>query len=108
MTHYFVTTPEMTDYYQDEPPETWRDYISVEAENKWKARLKAVELWRERDAPWIKYQREDNASPFTGLMVDDAVCDHGVCLCDNCYDLPDYKECRECFKEFYPDEEGTV
>lgn len=100
MTHYNVITPDITSYYQDEPPEIWRDYVSVDAKNKKEAKVKAVQKFREKKSEWIN--QYDN--PFTGLEVSKPLCEHGFCWCDICAYDPEWRECEECMKEWEADD----
>lgn len=101
MTHYNVLTPIITSYYQDEPPETWRGYVSVEAPNKKQAKIEAVRKFREKKSEWIQY----GENPFKGLEVGSAKCEHGFCWCDICADDPNWRECAECLVEWEKDDE---
>lgn len=97
MKHYNVITPEMTTYYQDEPPEIWRDYVSVEAKNKAQAKVEAVRKFREKKSDWTKYNCDN---PFRGLKAEEFKCPHGFCWCDICADDPEFSECEECLAEW--------
>lgn len=97
MKHYNVITPEMITHYQDEPPEIWRDYVSVEANNKREAVVKAVQKFREKKSEWTKYSQDN---PFKGLKAEEPLCEHGFCWCDICPEDPEWRECPECMKEW--------
>lgn len=107
--HWSVTTPMYMTYgsmWDDEPPEYGCDWICVEANTKREAKLIAVREWRKQNTHWMQDCRSDNASPFTGLKVENTLCKHGFCFCDLQYCIqpnPDWillDTCPECDKEW--------
>lgn len=90
--HYWVTTPEvLSSWDYEEPQEDFRIFECVEAKNKREARSafvkKQYKEWKEhtyhsRDGNWF-YHIGNGENPFVGLNVEQALCKHGVCLCDN-------------------------
>lgn len=103
MKHYNVITPDITSYYQDDPPEIWRDYVSVEAPNKRQAKVEAVRKFREKNSQWA---RDNTENPFTGLVAEEFKCPHGFCWCDICANDPVFSECVECLKEWEAEDAG--
>ncbi len=99
--HWSVWTPQMTSYYEDEPPEQWADWICVEAPTKREALIEAVKQFRKNGSEWIQYQRDDNANPFSGLQVESTICEHGNCNCeiDECIESREFDICPICYKE---------
>ena len=103
--HYTVVTSVITSYYEDEPPEDWRDFVTVIANTKAEAKVRAVAAFREKKSDWII----EGENPFTGLEVTEAGCPHGNCWCDLCERIDGWTECEECMKEWDEEysEEGT-
>jgi len=82
MKHYWVQTPEITRYYDYEPPEISCIVECIEADNQAKAKGKFVagERKKKNQDSWLSHC--DYLNPFIGLKVRDAMCEHGVCNCD--------------------------
>lgn len=51
------------------PTEYYCCYVVVEAENKQDAKVAAIKTPEMKD--WVNWQREDNKSPFTGLVINE-------------------------------------
>lgn len=79
--HWYVITPEYTNYYNDwdEPPEIGADVVTVEANTKREALVKGVRELRRTRSGWLD---DANSNPFTGLRAEKAECEHGYCSCD--------------------------
>ena len=92
MTHYLVISPEVSVGGYDEPTEYYHWVVSVEAVSISQAKILALK--REEMKVWVKQARQDNKNPFSGLTIENPVCNHGVCWCDICE-----QECEECYKE---------
>lgn len=94
--HWWVITPEYTSYYyQDEPPEIERDSVCVEAKNKREAKIIGLRELRKISHGYMRGKDAD-VSPFTGLEVTTAKCEHGACWCDICSAKDDWIECPQC------------
>jgi len=91
--HYLVITPEYeSSYSDDEPPEIGCDVVTIWADNLRTAKILAIRTKEFRG--WVRLQREDESSPFTGLKVQPGKCSHGKCACDVCQE-----ECEKCIEE---------
>lgn len=110
MTHYLVTSPEMSDCFtaaSQEPPEHCAICVSVDAPNARAAKVAAVK--HHEMQPWVIEARGDHVNPFAGLKAMRAECPHGVCLCDLCQaDNPDDAWCDECEAELDMIEDAKV
>lgn len=97
MKHYTVCTPQYWTFVSMaslDPPEYGADCVDVEAENKRAAKVAAVKEMRKQGMEWVQDQESDKASPFTGLVVFDPLCPHGICQCSI-----DYGDCQICYDE---------
>lgn len=93
LNHYIVLSPVFEsggDNY--EPPESGRDVVTIWADSPSTAKILAIRSKGMRS--WVRFQRDDNQNPFTGLEVQSGKCPHGKCYCFLCED-----ECEECEKE---------
>ena len=96
MPHYNVISPEIhtTIPILDDgsgPEEHFCCFVSVDAPNEREAKILALKDALMRD--WVQWARDENKNPFSGLIVENPVCNHGVCWCDICK-----QECEECYK----------
>ena len=79
MTKYAVTTPEFTHYTGglDEPNEMGYGYCEVEADSPRQAKVEAVRHFRTQvtqypgERSWAQEAKDNNANPFTGLVVEE-------------------------------------
>ncbi len=93
LNHYFVISPEYTDYGDYwTPPEIVRDIVTIWADSPKTAKILAIRTKEFRH--WVEDQRSSDCCPFTGLEVELTLCKHGNCYCGYCED------CKECEKEF--------
>jgi len=81
------------------PTEYFACCVSVDAKNKREA--KSLALKEDLMNDWIQWARDNNQNPFSGLKVENPVCEHGICWCDICK-----QECEECYKELDIKSEG--
>lgn len=99
LTHYSVTSPEITTYdYIDEylaVPETGCRWTEVLAQNARQAKVLALKTEEFKD--WVDEARSDGINPFKGMKAESFICHHGTCFgCE--------EECQKCLDEL----EGMV
>lgn len=108
--HWIVETPE---YEYEEWTDGWIladrynacDMTSVEAETKREAIIKGVKKLREKRSIFKDYYNwywDKSTNPYTGVIAEDARCEHGFCRCGDFdgfkhEDQDDY--CEECDKQ---------
>lgn len=86
MRHYVIQSPSYLDNSGSFGPEWATCYVELLASSKRGALIRAIRT--DEFEEWANMQRGDGKSPFQNLMVELAVCGHGVCWgCGNiCYD----------------------
>ena len=97
MKHYNVLSPEMSEIeYIPGLGNGPRVYFccgcTVEANTKREAKIAAIKSPDMQE--WVAEQRSNGANPFTGLMVEEALCEHGICCCEIC----GWENCKECME----------
>lgn len=96
MTHYNVISSEISVHIPilDDgtgPTEYFSCFVSVDANSEREA--KSIALKDVLFSDWIQWARDNNKNPFSGLIVENPVCEHGICWCTICGN-----ECEECYK----------
>jgi len=84
------------------PIESGRDCVGVLAFDKEHAKVLGVQAMRKsRNCKYIKDDPE--CSPFTGLQVELAICEHGIWYFTEAFSdgrVNNIQECNECYKKF--------